>query len=209
MLYDHFFSFDPKSNVFRGVNHCNLESDELLFQSSRIIYLTFNQNRLDFPMELKTIQIHLPEGVNIVIGQTHFIKTAEDLYEAVVNSVPSAKFGIAFCEASGPCLVRVEGNDESLKKLSSDYAFKIGAGHTFVITMKDAYPISVLGRIKECPEVCSIICATANPVEIVVAETEQGSGILGVIDGYSPKGIESPEDRKKRYEFLRKIGYKL
>ncbi len=164
---------------------------------------------LNLVMELKTVKIKVPEGVNIVVGQTHFIKTAEDLYEAIVNSVPTAKFGIAFCEASGPCLVRIEGNDEDLKKFSSNWAFKIGAGHTFFIALKDAYPINILNKLMDCPEVCCIFCATANPIEVVVAETDQGRGIIGVIDGYSPKGIETPDDRKKRKEFLRKIGYKL
>ncbi|MEO0226401.1 MAG: adenosine-specific kinase [candidate division WOR-3 bacterium] len=160
-------------------------------------------------MELKSVKITLPEGLNIIIGQTHFIKTAEDLYEAIINTVPGAKFGIAFCEASGPCLVRIEGNSEELKRLSADYALQIGAGHTFVIVLKDAYPINIFGRLKDCPEVCSIFCATANPIEVVLAESEQGRGIIGVIDGFKPKGVESPEDLKRRREFLRKIGYKL
>jgi adenosine/AMP kinase len=159
-------------------------------------------------MELKTVRIDIPEGTNVVIGQTHFIKTAEDLYEAIVTSVPQAKFGIAFCEASGPCLIRLEGNDERLKKAAADNAMKIAAGHTFVILIENAFPINILNRVKEVPEVCSIFCATANPVDVVLAENERGRGILGVIDGERPKGIESPKDVEDRKAFLRKIGYK-
>jgi adenosine/AMP kinase len=160
-------------------------------------------------METKIVSIRKPEEANIILGQTHFIKSAEDLYEAMVDSVPNMKFGIAFCESSGPCLVRSEGNDEGLKKLAEENALNIGAGHCFIILMKDAYPINVLRRVKEVAEVCSIYCASANPVEVIVAETGQGRGILGVVDGSSPKGIERKEDVKKRKEFLRKIGYKL
>lgn len=159
-------------------------------------------------MELKAIRLEIPEGGNIIVGQTHFIKTAEDLYEAIVNTVPQARFGVAFNEASGPCLTRVEGNDEALKALAARNAAAIGAGHTFVVALRDAYPINVLGRIKEVPEVCSLFCATANPVEVIVAETEQGRGVLGVVDGFSPKGLETEEDVRKRHEFLRRIGYK-
>jgi hypothetical protein len=160
-------------------------------------------------MEIKTYKVKVPEGTNVILGQTHFIKSAEDLYEALVNSVPQIKFGLAFCEASGPCLVRFEGNDEELKKLASQTAFEIGAGHFFVIYIKNAYPINVLDAIKQCREVCSIFCATANPAEVIVGETEQGKGILGVVDGFSSKGVESKKDIKERKEFLRKIGYKL
>lgn len=160
-------------------------------------------------MEFKTYKLKIPEDVNVILGQTHFIKTAEDLYEALVGSVPGIKFGLAFCEASGPCLVRSEGNDEELKKLAAQSAFEIGAGHSFIIYLKDAFPINVLRAVKECPEVCSIFCATANPVEVLMAETEQGKAILGVVDGFAPQGIESDKDVKERKEFLRKIGYKL
>ena len=160
-------------------------------------------------MEIKTYKVKIPEGTNVILGQTHFIKSVEDLYEALVNSVPQIKFGLAFCEASGPCLVRFEGNDEELKKLASQTAFEIGAGHFFVIYIKNAYPINVLDAIKQCREVCSIFCATANPVEVIIAETEQGKGILGVVDGFSSKGIETEKEVKERKEFLRKIGYKL
>jgi len=159
-------------------------------------------------MELKTVKVEFPESANVIIGQTHFIKTAEDLYEAIIGTVPGAKFGVAFCEASGPCLVRVEGNDERLKGIAADNAQRIGAGHTFVVVLENAYPINVLNSIKDVQEVCSIFCATANPVDIVVAENERGRGIVGVIDGEKPKGVESEKDAEDRKAFLRKIGYK-
>lgn len=158
---------------------------------------------------MKTVTMQIPDGANIIIGQTHFIKTAEDLYEVMINAVPGIKFGIAFCEASGPCLVRAEGNDSSLRESAIQNALNIGAGHTFVILMKEAFPVNVLNAIKACLEVCSVFCATANPVQVIVAETEQGRGILGVIDGYSPKGVEDEKDIQNRKQFLRKIGYKL
>ncbi|MEO0156881.1 MAG: adenosine-specific kinase [candidate division WOR-3 bacterium] len=160
-------------------------------------------------MEIKKIEIKPPEGTNVICGQTHFIKTAEDLYEALVNSVPGIKFGIGFCEASGPCLVRYDGNDSELTELAKDYAYKIGAGHFFIIFIKNAFPINVLDKIKNCYEVLNIFCATANPVEILYVEDEQGKGIIGVIDGYASKGIEDEKAREERYKFLRKIGYKL
>ncbi len=160
-------------------------------------------------MEIKTYQLPLPEGANVILGQTHFIKTAEDLYETMVNSVPNIKFGLAFCEASGPCLVRSEGNDPDLKKQAEVSAQQIGAGHTFVIYIKNAFPVNVLNAIKDCPEVCNIFCATANPLEVIIGETKQGRGILGVIDGSSPKGVETEKDVTDRKEFLRKIGYKI
>jgi adenosine/AMP kinase len=153
--------------------------------------------------------MEIPEGANLILGHSHFIKTAEDLYEAVVNTVPGAKFAIAFNEASGPCLVRVEGNDDELRKAAIANAQAVGAGHLFVVLLRQAYPINVLGRIKECFEVCSIFCATANPVEVIVAESAQGRGVLGVIDGAPPKGVEGARDVAQRKEFLRKIGYKL
>jgi len=159
-------------------------------------------------MELKSVKVDIPENANVIIGQTHFIKTTEDLYEAIISTVPQAKFGLAFCEASGPCLVRVDGNDEKLKKLAAENASKIGAGHTFVIYLENAYPINVLNRIKDLQEVCSIFCATANPVDVIVAENERGRGVLGVIDGERPKGIESAKEAEDRKVFLRKIGYK-
>jgi adenosine/AMP kinase len=159
-------------------------------------------------MQLKAVALEIPANGNIVVGQSHFIKTVEDIYEAIVNTVPQMKFGIAFNEASGPCLTRVDGNDDELKAMAVRNATAIGAGHTFVVTMLNGYPINVLGRIKDVPEVCGIFCATANPVEVVVAESEQGRGILGVIDGSSPKGVETDEDAQARRTFLRKIGYK-
>lgn len=159
-------------------------------------------------MELHSVKLKIPDGANTIVGQSHFIKTAEDLYEVIVNTVPGAKFAIAFNEASGPCLVRVEANDDALRAATVENAQAIGAGHVFVILLREAYPINVLGRIKDCFEVCSIFCATANPVEVIVAQSEQGRGVLGVIDGSSPKGVEGPEDAKQRKEFLRKIGYK-
>ena len=160
-------------------------------------------------MEFKTVKIGVPKECNVILGMAHFIKTVEDLYEALINSVPSIKFGIGFCESSGPCLVRCEGNDEELKILASRLALELGCGHCFIIFLKNAYPINVLDKIKQVPEVCSIHAATANPLEVIVAETEQGRGILGVIDGSKSKGIETEADVKARKEFLRKIGYKL
>ncbi|KPK64590.1 hypothetical protein AMJ83_02510 [candidate division WOR_3 bacterium SM23_42] len=160
-------------------------------------------------MEIKKIKIQVPEGINLICGHTHFIKTAEDLYETMVNASAQVKFGVAFCEASSECLVRYEGNDHELTDMAKTQAVAVGAGHFFIIFMKNAYPINVLGAIKSCPEIVNIFCATANPVEILVAEDEQGRGVLGVIDGFAPKGIEDESARKERYEFLRKIGYKL
>lgn len=160
-------------------------------------------------MEIKSVRIDIPEGCNIILGQTHFIKTAEDLYEIIATTVSQAKFGIAFTEASGPCLIRTEGNDDELISGCVENLQKIGAGHVFCILLKNAFPINVLNPIKNCPEVCRIFCATANPLEVIVASTEQGNGIIGVVDGFSPKGVEGAEDKKNRKEFLRKIGYKL
>jgi len=160
-------------------------------------------------VELKLVKIDVPEDCNVVLGTAHFIKTTEDLYEALKNAVPEIRFGIGFCESSGPCLVRLEGNDEELKKLASHYAFELASGHAFIIFMKHAYPINVLDKVKQAPEVCTIHAATANPLQVIVAETEQGRGILGVIDGFKSKGVETEADVKARREFLRKIGYKL
>lgn len=160
-------------------------------------------------MELKLVKIEVPQDCNIVLGTAHFIKTVEDLYEALKNAVPKIAFGIGFCESSGPCLIRLEGNDEELKKLASQFAVELACGHAFIILMKKAYPINVLDKIKHVPEVCTIYAATANPLEVIVAETQQGRGILGVIDGMKSKGVEKEADAKARREFLRKIGYKL
>jgi adenosine/AMP kinase len=159
-------------------------------------------------MELKAVRLEIPEGGNIIVGQSHFIKTVEDVYEAIVNTVPQMKFGVAFSEASGPCLIRLDGNDDGLKAVATRNAEAIAAGHIFVVAMRDGFPINVLRRIAETPEVCSIYCATANPVEVIVAQTEQGRGILGVIDGESPRGVESEEEARKRHGFLRMISYK-
>ncbi len=160
-------------------------------------------------MELKTVKIEMPKECNVILGTAHFIKTVEDLYEALVNAVPAIKFGIGFCESSGPRLVRSEGNDKELEKLAVSHALKLGCGHCFIIFIKNAYPINVLDKIKQVPEVCTIHAATANPLEVIVAETEQGRGILGVIDGFKTEGSETEKDVEARKEFLRKIGYKL
>lgn len=160
-------------------------------------------------MELVTVKIDKPEDSNVILGQSHFIKTVEDLHEALVNSVPGIRFGLAFCEASGPCLVRASGTDAELKKLAEDNALAIAAGHTFIVIMEEAFPLNVLGAIKTVPEVCLIFCATSNPVEVLIAETGQGRGVLGVIDGFKPQGVETEDDAADRKQFLRKIGYKL
>jgi adenosine/AMP kinase len=160
-------------------------------------------------LEYKTVRVEAREGCNVILGMAHFIKTVEDLYEALVSAVPNIKFGIGFCESSGPCLVRHEGNDEELGQLAAKTALEIGCGHSFIIFLKNAYPINVLDKVKRVPEVCTIYAATANPLEIIIAETQQGRGIVGVVDGTKSKGIETELDIKERKEFLRKIGYKL
>jgi adenosine/AMP kinase len=160
-------------------------------------------------LEFKSIKIKKPDEVNVILGQSHFIKTVEDLYEVLANSVPGIKFGLSFVESSGACKIRSEGNDPQLKKLAEENALEIGAGHSFIVFLKNAYPINVLNAIKAIPEVCTIFCASANPIEVVIAETDTGRGILGVIDGLKPKGVESEEDIVWRKEFLRKIDYKL
>ncbi|MEI9814818.1 MAG: adenosine-specific kinase [Acidobacteriota bacterium] len=159
-------------------------------------------------MELKSIRLDIPENANIILGQSHFIKTVEDIYEAIVTTAPQMKFGVAFNEASGVCLTRVDGNDELLQANAVQNAQAIGAGHIFIIVMRDGFPINILGRIKAVPEVVGIFCATANPVEVIVAQSERGRGVLGVIDGSSPKGIEGDADKEWRHGLLRKIGYK-
>jgi adenosine/AMP kinase len=160
-------------------------------------------------LEFKTVKIDPPKDCNIILGMAHFIKTTEDLYEALVNAVPTIKFGIGFCESSGPCLVRHEGNDDELRRLAAEKAFEIACGHSFVIYLKNAYPINVLDKIKKAPEVCTVFAATANPLEIIIAETTQGRGIVGVVDGLKSKGVETDENIRERRDFLRKIGYKL
>ncbi len=160
-------------------------------------------------MELLSVRMEIPDGANLILGQAHFIKTAEDLYETVVNTVPGAKFAVAFNEASGPCLVRVESNDDELRRAAAANALALGAGHAFVLLIRNSYPINLLGRVRDCFEVCTIFCATANPLEVILAKTEQGRAILGVVDGASPKGIETENDAQQRHGFVRKIGYKL
>ena len=160
-------------------------------------------------VETELVPVENPSGLNVILGQTHFIKTAEDIHEALIGSVPGIKFGVAFCEASGPCLVRVEGNDESLKSLAAKNALAVGAGHFFIVFMKDAYPINVLRALRDVPEIVTVYAATANPVDVVVATTRRGRGVLGVVDGERSKGLETAKDRAERIAFLRKIGYKL
>jgi adenosine/AMP kinase len=159
-------------------------------------------------LEFESIPLELPADTNIIVGQTHFIKTVEDMYEAVVNTVPQGKFGLAFNEASGPCLTRSEGNDDELRQAAVRNAQALAAGHIFVLILRNAYPINLLNVVQNIPEVCSIFCASANPVEVIMAKTAQGRGVMGVIDGSSPKGVEGPADITARKEFLRKIGYK-
>jgi uncharacterized protein len=160
-------------------------------------------------LELKIIQLNPPSDTNAILGQSHFIKTVEDLHETIVSSVPGAKFGLAFCEASGPCLVRSSGNDDELRRSAEEHALRVGAGHTFLILLKNAYPINILPRIKEVPEICSIYAASANPLQVLVAETDQGRAIIGVVDGFASKGVEAEKDVQDRKQFLRKTGYKL
>lgn len=159
-------------------------------------------------MQTSIVKIENPDSWNLILGQSHFIKTVEDVYEAIINSVPMAQFGLAFCEASDVCLVRHTGTDEQLRELAHKNAFALSAGHCFIIFMRDMFPVNILNAIKNVPEVCRIFCATANPVEVIIAETQQGRGILGVIDGYTSKGIETEEDVSTRRQLLRKIGYK-
>jgi len=159
-------------------------------------------------LELKLVAVEKPADVNLILGQSHFIKTVEDLYEAVAGSVPGVKFGLAFCEASGACLVRADGSDEEMKTLAIGIASSIGAGHSFVIVLKNAFPVNVLNAVKACPEVCRVYCATANPLQVIVAETPQGRGILGVVDGSSPLGVEDAAGVAWRQELLQKFGYK-
>ncbi len=161
-------------------------------------------------MQLTTVKIEKPEAVNFILGQSHFIKTVEDLHEAMVNAVPGIRFGLAFCEASGKCLIRSTGTDPAMIELARANAQRLAAGHTFIIFLAEGfYPVNVLNAVKATPEVCRVFCATANPTEVIVAETEQGRGILGVIDGFAPKGLESDADVAWRRDFLRRIGYKL
>jgi uncharacterized protein len=166
------------------------------------------QSEDNIMLEFQTVRLEVPSEANIILGQTHFIKTVEDMYEAVVNTVPQARFGLAFNESSGPCLTRSDGNDDELRNAAIRNAQALGAGHVFVLILRHAYPINLLNVVQNIPEVCSIFCASANPVEVIVARTEQGRGVMGVIDGGPPKAVEGPEDVTARKEFLRKIGYK-
>ncbi len=159
-------------------------------------------------LNFESVKMDFPADANIIIGQSHFIKTVEDIYEAVVNTVPQAKFGLAFNESSGPCLTRSDGNDDDLRSSAIRNAGAIAAGHVFVLLLRNAFPVNLLNALRRVPEVCNIFCATANPVEVVVARSEQGGGIMGVIDGSAPKGVEGPDDIAARHSFLRKIGYK-
>ncbi|MER3445602.1 MAG: hypothetical protein C4291_01655 [Candidatus Dadabacteria bacterium] len=160
-------------------------------------------------MELKAVKIQKPDDVNLILGQSHFIKTVEDIHEALVNTVPGIRFGLAFCESSGPCLIRYSGTDSELTELAKNNAFSLSAGHSFIIFLRNSYPVNVLNAVKNVPEVCRIFCATANPVEVIIVESEQGRGIVGVIDGLKSKGIETEKDIEERKAFLRKIGYKV
>ncbi|HET7185623.1 MAG TPA: adenosine-specific kinase [Terriglobales bacterium] len=159
-------------------------------------------------LNLESVRMEFPSDANIIIGQSHFIKTVEDVYEAIATTVPQAKFGLAFNESSGPCLTRSEGNDEELRSAAIQNARALAAGHVFVVLIRNAFPINVLHAVRNVPEVCNIFCATANPVEVVIARGGQGAGVMGVIDGSAPKGIEGPDDVGARHSFLRKIGYK-
>jgi adenosine/AMP kinase len=158
---------------------------------------------------IAVVPVDMPDGVNLILGQSHFIKTVEDLYEALVGSSPSLRFGLAFCEASGPRLVRRAGNDPALVELAVRHALAIGAGHSFIVFLREGFPVNVLNQVKAVPEVCRIYCATANPVQVLVAETQQGRGVLGVIDGASPVGVEDDDDERQRRTLLRDLGYKL
>jgi uncharacterized protein len=160
-------------------------------------------------LEFKVVKIDTPKDCNVILGMAHFIKTAEDLYEALVNSVPNIQFGLGFCESSGPCLVRHEGNDGELRRMAAEKAFEISCGHSFLIFLRNAYPLNILDKIKKVPEVCTVYAATANPLEVLIAETAQGRGIIGVVDGQKSKGIETDADIADRRAFVRKIGYKL
>jgi uncharacterized protein len=160
-------------------------------------------------MEIQSLRIVLPADTQIMVAQSHFIKTVEDVSECLVNCVPNIKYGIAFCEASGPCLVRHSGNDRNLDLLAADYAFKLSAGHSLIILIREAFPINILPRLRDVSEIVNVYCATANPIEIIFVETEQGRAILGVVDGFKSKGIESETDIEERKQFLRKIGYKM
>lgn len=159
-------------------------------------------------MRTEVVRLEVPEGCNVIVGQAHFIKTVEDLFEAIAGSAPGVRFGVAFCEASGARLVRHEANDEQMRRAAVECARRIAAGHVFVVVLREAFPINVLNAVRLCPEVCRIFCATANPLQVLVAETDQGRGVLGVVDGFTPQGVEGPEERRSRADLLRRLGYK-
>jgi hypothetical protein len=199
---------DPKVLWFGIKGVVRKEGADRIEGSTKIEEVVKTEEICGGHMEIKTVKIEKTDDLNMILGHSHFIKTVEDVYEAIVNTVPGAKFGLAFCEASGPCLVRYTGTDNDLTELAKKNAYNLSTGHSFIIFMKDMFPVNVLNTIKNVPEVCRIICATANPVEVLVVETELGRGIVGVIDGFSSKGIETEEDITERKEFLRTIGYK-
>lgn len=159
-------------------------------------------------MQLEIVPIEKPDDVNVILGQSHFIKTVDDVYEALAGSSPHLRFGLAFCEASGPCLIRRAGNDDELVVLAVRNALAVGAGHSLIVFLRDGYPVNVLNALKQVPEVCRILCATANPVDVVVMRTDRGNAILGVVDGSSPAGVETPDDVVERKELLRRLGYR-
>jgi adenosine/AMP kinase len=160
-------------------------------------------------LEVQAVGLEWEEGCNIIVGQSHFIKTVEDVAEILSSSVPGVEYGLAFCEASGPCLIRTEGNDEKLVEQAAECARRVASGHSFYLILRNAFPINVLNQIKACQEVARIFCATSNPLQILVVETDQGRGIVGVVDGFVPKGVEGPKDREERKQMLRKFGYKF
>jgi uncharacterized protein len=174
-----------------------------------VTYIELNTLQDQFGMNIQSLRIELPADVQVILAQSHFIKTIEDVSECLVNCVPGIKYGIGFCEASGACLVRHAGNDADLEIIATDYAYKLSSGHSLIILIRDAYPINILPRLREVPELVTIYCATANPIEVIFTETEQGRAILGVVDGYKSKGIETEKDVIERKNFLRRIGYKL
>ncbi len=198
----------PQKGFKKGGARWHGEKIQTVFFITSHPHLTAGVRLMSGSVVFSTVTISKPGDVNVVIGQSHFIKTVEDIYEVVAGSVPGAKFGLAFCESSGDCLIRIEGNDEELKNLARDNARAIGAGHSFILFLKDCYPINVLNAIKNIQEVCTIYCATANPAEVVIAESAQGRGIMGVIDGEKPKGVEGPDGIAWRTDLLRKFGYK-
>jgi uncharacterized protein len=202
-------SINPKAGSFGEKEAEKSEEAAAIEEQARTVEGAKTEENDGGFMDIKTVKIEKPETLNLILGHSHFIKTVEDIYETMVNTVPGAKFGLAFCESSGPCLVRYSGTDDGLVELAKKNAYALSAGHCFILLMKDMFPINVLNAVKNVPEVCRIFCATANPVEVIVAETEQGRGIIGVIDGFKSKGIETEADIQERKQFLRAIGYKL